>query len=416
MNGSNDNKKSWFQRNWIGVVICIYQAILLVFLFAELVDFPALAGFRATNQVLLLVALLFLPFVLIASASVVKSIRVKLQGHDVEVEFGRLQQLKKVGEDLGGRLGDSEQVLNTILAGPDPNSGRRLDDGCLIIGAKEFRSSRFLAHVLAGWIDERVKPAAPCAAHWPNGSTLKNLADLKCGRIDLYVEYTGTGCQLFGVPRGRTLRETLDALNERTLTHHGFRWLAPLGAVDNYRVVVRKGFADEKKLHTVHDLSARSDQLTFCSISEFFSRRDGYNGLCERYRLRFGREELCGPSDNYDRLESGEVDVIIGWDSDARLQETDKFATLEDVERYFPDYHAVPVIRQEALDKLEGLREALLSLEGRISTAMLQDQAELIRIRGDDRAVFDSVARSFIRETLAKNESPSGRTRTVRDV
>lgn len=400
MNYQPKDKRSWILRNWIGVVICIYQAILLVFLLAELVDIPALASFRATNQVLLLLALLFLPFVLIASASIVKSIRVKLQGHDVEVEFGRIQQLKKAGEDLGGRLGDSERVLSTILAGPDPNAGGRLAEGRLIIGAKEFRSSRFLAHVLADWAEQHVDAVKHTEAHWPNGSTLKNFADLKNGRIDLYVEYTGTGCQLFGIEQGRDADATLKALNERTENLHGIRWLAPLGAVDNYKVVVRRQFADEKNLQTIHDLAALADGLAFSSISEFFGRRDGYDGLCERYRLRFQRRELCGPSDNYDRLEAGEVDVIIGWDSDSRIREKDKFATLTDVEHYFPDYHAVPLVRIEALEKLDGLAAALLNLNGKITTNALQDQSELIRIRGDDRAVFESVARSFIKEKL----------------
>lgn len=401
MTSKRKQPKSWIKRNWIGVVICLYQSILLLFLFAEL-DISLFSEFRATNQVLLLLALLFLPFVLIASSSVVKSIRVKLQGHDVEVQFGQIQRLKNIHEDLGGRQGEAELVITSMLAGKDINAAKRLKEGKLIIGAKEFRASRFLAHVLGHHARKSLEDINSFKADWPNGSTLKNFADIKNARIDLYIEYTGTGCQLLGIEPSSTAKETLKSLNDATNETHGIEWLNPIGAIDNYRLVVLKEVAEEKGWKTIRQMAPRSETLTFAAPSGFFYRKDGYEGLCELYDLKFKIREMTAPSDTYDRLRSGEVDVIIGWDSDPQLLETEVFVALEDDAGYFPDYHAVPLVRIEALEAIPDLKKTLNGLAGKISTAVLQEQSNLIRQRGDHRDVYDSIAKNFVKKLNAE--------------
>lgn len=45
-------------------------------------------------------------------------------------------------------------------------------------------------------------------------------------------------------------------------------------------------------------------------------------------------------------------------------------------------------------------RSGCVVLTANSATTLLLDQLELVRIRGDGRAVFESVARSFIKEKL----------------
>ena len=70
---TNDARDLLSSPRVIGTVLVVYVALLLVLLLAEL-GVPGLNWLRATNQVLILLALLFLPFLFLAASHAVRSI------------------------------------------------------------------------------------------------------------------------------------------------------------------------------------------------------------------------------------------------------------------------------------------------------------------------------------------------------
>ena len=104
----------------------------------------------------------------------------------------------------------------------------------------------------------------------------------------------------------------------------------------------------------------------FCGNYEFMNRRDGYSGLKKFYNLRFSEERICSYKDRYNLLTNGEADVSIGMTTEPEIRELDlrivKDIRERDGKRFFPDYHETPVARIEALQTVDGLRQALSDL------------------------------------------------------
>jgi osmoprotectant transport system permease protein len=99
--------------------------------------------------------------------------------------------------------------------------------------------------------------------------------------------------------------------------------------------------------------------------SEFIERGDGYRGLAETYNLKLEINELSIGL-MYDALRNEQVDVISGFSTDGRIIAYDLFI-LEDDKKYFPPYHAAPIIRGEKLREYPALKTAFGKLENLIT-------------------------------------------------
>ena len=100
---------------------------------------------------------------------------------------------------------------------------------------------------------------------------------------------------------------------------------------------------------------------------EFVEREDGFPGLAKLYGLQFpDAPRVMDLGLTYRALAGGQVDVIAGNSTDG-LIESLKLFPLEDNLGYFPPYDAVPLIRQETLQRHPEVREALSLLGGKIS-------------------------------------------------
>ena len=93
-------------------------------------------------------------------------------------------------------------------------------------------------------------------------------------------------------------------------------------------------------------------------------------------------------------LHHREVDLIAGNTTDGLIPVLDLYV-LEDDKHYFPPYQAVPVVRQQTLDRYSGLLGALAELGGKISDQQMQKLN--YEIEGKKRAVKD-----VVREYLAQ--------------
>lgn len=372
-------------------IIIVYVLLVLGFFIAEIgaqLNISFLSRVRATNQVLIILGLLFLPFLLFALISLVQRLKVTVAGIEVEAEFGRIkgkvEAIEAEQSQLSGRVDNTQQVFLSILRGKDPSCKERLKIPKLVIGCKDFREQKILSQMLAQHIMGAL--GIDCECHIPNGGTLKNYFDLIHGWIDGYIEYTGTGCMLLGIDsRGDRdfIRENLN-IRSRALGHR-VAWLEPLGFTNNYVIVVEKDKI--KNVESINDLEHKAEQLTFGGNMEFMNRFDGYPGLCKTYRLTFRKEVICSYGDRYRLLKEKKVDVIEGFQTDPELSDKD-LKVLNDPKQFFPEYHALPVFREDALKKIEGLHEIVDQLKDRLKTDEMREMiAQLSVSSGTDMEV-----------------------------
>jgi glycine betaine/choline ABC-type transport system substrate-binding protein len=374
--------------------------LLLVLLAAEL-GLPGLSWLRATNQVLILLALLFLPFLFLAASQAVRSVSLKISGQELHLELTELREsvqtdLKRVETTFAGQVSTAEQALWPMLAGDDPSCEERWARREIIIGSKLDPSQAFFAHMLGLWLELQI-PGVRCTVRVPNGGSLKNFADVKHHWIDVYVDYTGTSYQYFNIDhRNKTPEQLVAALNQFG-NGIGVRWLSQLGATEGYCLVVRSELAQTEGVRTIKDLTRVAGGLVFTADPEFLNRRDCYVGLSTAYDLDFRRVEPCRVTARYENLESREVDVFVGYETDPELL-SPKLTVLQDSEGFFPEYHALPVASVAALTRLPGLQAALEKLGGRMTTADLVQIVQRLHRRGRHPAVVREIAQQFLQE------------------
>ncbi len=221
---------------------------------------------------------------------------------------------------------------------------------------------------------------------------------LEKGEIDLYVEYTGTG--LMDVLEEETEPgESAESVYKRV--KQGYEdefqvtWLEPLGFENTYTLAYSK--ESDIKAETVSELAeySKKSEVVFGGPHAFYERvGEGYDDLVKEYEFDFSDTKSLDPNIMYDAVKNGEVDLIPGFTTDSRIELFD-LATTEDDREFFPKYEAVPIIRQEKLNEMPGLEEALNKLAGQINEKEMVEMNARVDI--DDEKP-EEVAREFLIE------------------
>jgi osmoprotectant transport system permease protein len=401
------NKLQWFLSNWVTTIVVIFYLTLVVLLLLAELGVTSLEWIRATDQVLLLLALFFLPFLVLVSPQLIRSVTVKASGQEVHLELGELRhdvalQFDRVERNFSAQVSTAEQALWPLLAGPDVRAHQRLAAKQLIIGSKLDASQVFFAYFLAEWIHYHL-PDVTCEPRVPNGGSLKNFADVRFGYIDLYIDFTGTCAQFFSIDHKGKSREQIIAELNRFGDVLGLRWLEPLGATENYCIVIRQEVAEKYRIRTLQDLAIFSNELVFVADPEFLNRRDCYLGLAKAYGLQFKRTETCQITERYAMVAANEADVFVGYETDPELRASD-LIVLEDKEEFFPSYDDLPLVRTAALEAIDGLEAVLCQLRDIMTTDDLVEQVFKVRNLAGGGITGRDIAHNFLLQCLARRQ------------
>jgi osmoprotectant transport system permease protein len=237
--------------------------------------------------------------------------------------------------------------------------------GRIVIGSKAFTEQVILGELMAQAIERSTK--IEVQRKFNLGDTLVCETAMRAGDLDLYVEYTGTALTaIFKQP------VTLDSAEVNRRVEAGYAatgrvMLPPLGFNNTYVILTRGDEARRLGLKTISDAAKYSPDWRAGFGSAFLDREDGYRGLVQAYGLKFREAPLTmNLSLTYRALAERQVDLISGDATNGLIAKLDLYP-LEDDRRYFPPYHAVPVIRSETLNRHPELRAVFDRLAGKIS-------------------------------------------------
>ena len=136
--------------------------------------------------------------------------------------------------------------------------------------------------------------------------------------------------------------------------------------------------AQDLHLTTLSQAARYSPQWKLGVGYEFEQRPDGLPGLQQAYGLKFdGSPRLMDLGLLYRALNGRQVDIIAGNSTDGPIKAF-HLAVLQDDKHYFPPYQAVPLVRQEALDRWPKLRDAFASLAGKVTAEEMQTMNEAV--------------------------------------
>jgi len=235
----------------------------------------------------------------------------------------------------------------------------------IVIGSKNFTEQVVLGELLAQQIERHTGQHVE-RRFYLAGTYIAHQA-LLAGRIDGYVEYTGTALtailkQQPSSDAALVFQQVRDAYSQR----FHLLVLPSLGFNNTFAIVVSDGDAKRLHLKTIADLASHPE-LRLGVGYEFLERPDGYRGLAKTYGLHFaGEPRVMDLGLLYRALKENEIDVAVGSNTDAQI-EAMHLVVLEDNRHYFPPYEAVPIVRPDIVNKDPRVRSALEELAGTVS-------------------------------------------------
>jgi osmoprotectant transport system substrate-binding protein len=234
------------------------------------------------------------------------------------------------------------------------------------VGSKNFTEQLVLGELLAQYLESASRIPME-RRFYLAGSYICHQA-LLAGRIDMYVEYTGTA--LTAILKEPTASDHIKVFNE-VKQEYARRWglkvMPSLGFDNTFAMAMRGQHARKLGIKALSELAPFAPQLRLGVGYEFLERPDGYKGLVNKYGLRFAEApRVMDLGLLYRALQNQQVDVVAGSNTDGLIAALD-LVVLTDDAHYFPPYEAVPIVRRECLEKYPAIEKDLQRLSGQIN-------------------------------------------------
>jgi osmoprotectant transport system substrate-binding protein len=246
-----------------------------------------------------------------------------------------------------------------------------------VIGAKNFTEQVVLGELLAQEIEAKSNLKVE-RRFYLAGSYICQQA-LVSGRIDAYVEYTGTALTaVLKQPVDRDPQKVFDTVRRIYASRYNVFVAPPLGFENTFAMVIRGDDARALHLTTLSQAAQYTPRWRLGAGYEFEQRPDGLAGLSAAYGLKFAAApRTMDLGLLYRALNAHQVDIIAANSTDGPIQAFGLTA-LEDDRHYFPPYQAVPLVRAEALKHWPQIQLALNALAGRITADDMRAMNEAI--------------------------------------
>jgi osmoprotectant transport system substrate-binding protein len=257
----------------------------------------------------------------------------------------------------------------------------------LTIGSKNFTEQLVLGELLAQYLES--------VCHLPferrpylAGTYICQQA-LLAGRIDMYIEYTGTALAaiLKQAPSGDS-QAVYQQVKEQYRQKFNLDIMPPLGFNNSFAMVMRGDAARRLRVNNLSQLARVAPQLRLGVGYEFLEREDGFKGLVSMYGLKFAEApRVMDLGLLYRALENKSADVVAGNNTDGLIAALG-LVVLEDDKHYFPPYDAVPVVRPQLFQMCPPARAAFERLGGRITADDMRQMNYAVDGQKKDAAVI----------------------------
>lgn len=267
-----------------------------------------------------------------------------------------------------------------------------IEKDSLRLGSRNNTESIILSHVMGQLIEDKTDIEVLYKENLGGSSVVWNA--MTNGHIDVIPDYTGTIVLTYYHEEPGTADETFET-TKRLVDGDGIVAFEPFGFNNTYTLALDETTAEELDVVTFSDFAEHADSFTLGAVFEFIDRPDGLPGFQDEYNLKFKDVKGMDHGMMYRSINAGEVDVINSYTTDGQLQIYD-LRVLEDDKSFFPPYHALPLVRKEALKEYPELEEILSSLAGMIDEEAIQIMNGKV---DNDGMMVEIVAKEFLEDT-----------------
>ena len=288
-------------------------------------------------------------------------------------------------------------LIGTAIVGSAVSS-RAASKGQIVIGSKDYTEQLVLCHIYSDYIEAHTN--LKCVPKENLGGTQVCYEALKSGKIDMYVDYTGT---LYGdilKKSGETDMDRVYQICKKNLKPQGITLMHQCAFNNTYTLSVLPEPAQKYNLHTIGDVAAKSGQLRLGTTLEFLNRNDCLKALERQYPgIRFAKQSGIDSSPRYTAIQNHEIDVTDAFATDGMLKKY-HLTVMKDTDHVFPPYYAVPCVKTTTLQKYPELKKAINALAPHLTEKRMRQMNYEVDVKGRDPA---EVARDFLnREGLLK--------------
>ncbi|HET7100442.1 MAG TPA: glycine betaine ABC transporter substrate-binding protein, partial [Terriglobia bacterium] len=157
----------------------------------------------------------------------------------------------------------------------------------IVVGSKNFTEQSILGEMLAQYL--HAQAGLQVERRFYLGGTYICQQALLAGRIDVYVEYTGTALTaILKQPVEYNAEDVYNKVKELYATRFNLSVMPPLGFNDTFVLVVRGETARKDHIQTISQAAPYARHWRPGFGYEFMEREDGYKGLVKTYHLKFG--------------------------------------------------------------------------------------------------------------------------------
>ncbi|HVJ42948.1 MAG TPA: glycine betaine ABC transporter substrate-binding protein [Dongiaceae bacterium] len=215
------------------------------------------------------------------------------------------------------------------------------------------------------------------------------------GAIDIYPDYTGDA--LANVLKLDPLTDPAkawQAVHDGYAKDYKITWLKPTPFNNTYALALKEVTAAKLNITTISGLASQAPNWKLgCSV-EFAGRPlDGYPGMSKHYGFKFGSVKPMDVGLMYTAVDSGSVDVIVAFATDARIGKVG-LRVLQDDKLFFPSYNAAITVRDDILAAHPDIAAAIEAVTSTLKTE--------VQIKLNGRADIDGVAPETVAEDYLK--------------
>lgn len=263
----------------------------------------------------------------------------------------------------------------------------------IIVGSKNFTEQVILGEMLAQHLARQT--GLQVERRFYLGGTYICQQAILAGRLDVYVEYTGTALTaILKQPAEHNPQAVYNKVKAEYASRFHLAVMPSLGFNDTFVLVIRGEDARKDRVETISEAVPDAVHWRPGFGYEFMERPDGYKGLTKTYGLKFGEQpRIMDLGLLYRALFDHQVDLIAANSTDGLLEGHD-LAVLKDDKDFFPPYQAVPIVRRQTLALHPAVRKALEELAGKISDAQMRRLNYEVAVEHRD---LKRVVREFLR-------------------
>ena len=233
----------------------------------------------------------------------------------------------------------------------------------IVVGSKDYTEGIILSNICADLLEEYTDYNIERKMNM--GTTVLWNA-ITNGEVDVCTDYTGT--ILLNCLNEEAKGDADDVYNEVKEELHKqyeIKVLDPYGFNNTYTLAMEPEVADKYNIKTYTDLTKYSREFVFSPTLAFENRADGLPGLQKNYDLEFKKIKSMDGALRYQALKRGDAQVIDAYSTDGLLKKFN-LKVLEDDKEFFPPYYAIPLVREDILEKHPEVEEVLNKLSGKI--------------------------------------------------